>query len=858
MNSGTNRAAIRLATAAAATFLVTLTSVAAGAVTAEHTFNVIVEAHCHDKATVCDYWTEFDFRAWAQQGVYNLNNHWRQTGISFQLKSVTCSYNDDYDDVKDDSLDTGEEADLVLLNNLRAKAKADPANVYWFVLDDLGMCFSGIPGAHLGGTPNPKMPDEYYGVFCNGVDGNTMAHEIGHHFCLAHPFTWAEPASVAAGVNHDGDGLSDTPDDPGIVEAVDTAASATARLYADVVFPVGSWCGSDPESCATTINDNRDWCGWTQFPTDPGSMMGNYCVPDCRRKSGGTVQSTTYAPDQNLTMSYYFGDCGGPFVYNFKTYEGFSPMEVTRMQECYSLGSERGQLTDVCGTDKDTDWDGICDKQDPCPNDRASIWDADADSDDVPDVCDACLGVANSGIDTDGDGIDNACDPNDDNDACNDDVDEHPLEAMMQVGTLLMPGCSPASKAIRASESKDSDNDGIPDCRDPDNDDDGIMDADDPCPNIDGEACQIPGQGCEVTVPWASCMGGGCQMDLLARLESLTNPGDPWEEFPARLVDENIFLLAAVGRTAGEIRGAITGLNFNMVEGAEKIHMSLVDKATGNQVADVGTFRIADAAVVGGTLGNSLSIAYKGEATALAASPRPTRAIDNLIKLEVGLTWAVGIPAGEDSMPDADSDGVPDAADNCTAVANPSQADIDQDHIGDACDPDFDNDGKVTDSDVAVITDCVGIDLRKVPAFPEPGWNTGSTENVALAHAAAMRCKAADLDGNGIIDATDQATAAGLLGQAPGPSGMVKAVDIVEPLPDQIPEKAADSVTVQDTVQPGDSVIGQDIGGTDTHTGGGGDGCATGGRTGWSPLAMLIVGLTFLGGILAGRRRNRS
>lgn len=36
---------------------------------------------------------------------------------------------------------------------------------------------------------------------------------------------------------------------------------------------------------------------------------------------------------------------------------------------------------------------------------------------------------------------------------------------------------------------------------------------------------------------------------------------------------------------------------------------------------------------------------------------------------------------------DADHDGVPDAADNCPAVANPDQADADHDGLGDACDP---------------------------------------------------------------------------------------------------------------------------------------------------------------------------
>lgn len=54
---------------------------------------------------------------------------------------------------------------------------------------------------------------------------------------------------------------------------------------------------------------------------------------------------------------------------------------------------------------------------------------------------------------------------------------------------------------------------------------------------------------------------------------------------------------------------------------------------------------------------------------------------------------------------DTDSDGVDDKTDNCPVVSNEDQADADNDHVGDACDNDADNDGLTDEQEAALGTD---------------------------------------------------------------------------------------------------------------------------------------------------------
>src|SRR5215472_11016007 len=97
--------------------------------------------------------------------------------------------------------------------------------------------------------------------------------------------------------------------------------------------------------------------------------------------------------------------------------------------------------------------------------------------------------------------------------------------------------------------------------------------------------------------------------------------------------------------------------------------------------------------------------------------------------------------------PDADGDGVCDAADNCVTISNPDQRDSNGNGYGDACDADYDNDGVVGISDFNLFRSQFG-KTSKDPSF-DPQF---------------------DSNGDGVIGLADFNLLRSQFGKAPGPS----------------------------------------------------------------------------------------
>ncbi len=645
----------------------------------------------------------------------------------------------------------------------------------------------------LPGGSCDSFPLFHHGFFCHpagtiGQWGSTvLSHELGHHLCLAHTFTFSDPGkeggSCSATVSHDGDGLVDTPEDPGQAEAPNPAPASCAGQTPpsngdlDLCLTAGA---NGPPWPKTFAADCHEWCEWNRFPASvtPDSPTQNYCTGTCWERRGGPAQTSPYQPKFEMAMSYY-ADCTGPYVLPPPSgstiptrVEAFSAQEIGKINQCLQTIPERTGWTDVCqGKGDDSDHDGVCDQDDVCP--YTPNAGADADGDGVPDACDLCKGKANpSNLDTDHDGVGDECDKDDDGDGCEDAIDDHPLAAKVPVGTIQFLGCSVESAPLLAFEGVDTDGNGTLDCDQADDDADGLDDAFDPCPLLanDPVGCIVPGLVCPPTTPppWQLCVGPGCGLVLDLVLVSLVNPADElvFDEF--QIVGDQLVVGALPGFTVTETIGALSGGLFpNFVCGrSDCLALQLREEGTGVVLADVMSYTLPAVQLDEGTQGNLLRIT-------------PGAAL--LVERAFGRETPNGV-----GLLDADGDGVPDLADNCGAHPNGRQRDADRDGFGDACDLDLDQSGLVTYSEYQQVLDCETVSpLTPFLATYEPFSGSTAPPMSPEPLLARERCRLADLDEDFAVTAADGVIALGLLGLPPGPAGSAETppvVPVIDPL----------------------------------------------------------------------------
>jgi hypothetical protein len=412
-------------------------------------------------------------------------------------------------------------------------------------------------------------------------------------------------------------------------------------------------------------------------------------------------------------MSYYPAHCTGPHIVGGVRHEGFTTSQLDVIDHCRA-DYQRTLLVDVCSdSGGDRDSDGICDDDDNCPT-VMNTCQLNADGDRLGDRCDLCPDDARPTGDIDRDGVGDLCDPDLDNDGCTNGEDQHPDEALIEVGRRVAVGCtSQDSGPLLTFEGLDSDADGVPNCKDPDDDNDRLCDLPDderpagtPGATIGcaagGDACviaedardcvEVSAVDCDI---WRFC-GLEC-FELDMRLSRVINPADSIVFDHFAVVNDTVYLSPLAGHTAGETARLFVGNAASGTAGSasaapqDELRIEIRSRRDGSILGRVGPYSPDDVAVGALSRGGvvALSIPQPGSENAIAIST----------------VAAVGVTAG-DSLPDQDGDGWADFSDNCSRHPNARQGDADRDGYGDRCDGDVDNDGEIRQADVDVVSDC--------------------------------------------------------------------------------------------------------------------------------------------------------
>ncbi|MBN1343397.1 MAG: thrombospondin type 3 repeat-containing protein [Phycisphaerae bacterium] len=296
----------------------------------------------------------------------------------------------------------------------------------------------------------------------SGTNPETSVYIDGHKAVMA-VFAEDEPNQYTLSIQIQGYGSVDV-DPPGGEFEEDVTVTLTAEASPGWHFVrwAGDAEGTDP-TVELLMDDDKSVVA--VFEEDPPitysltvHIQGHGSVdvqPPREGYEAGTPVALTASPDEGWLFSHWSGNASGTSASVTITMSGDKVVTAVFVA--------------------DTDLDGIPDAKDNCPttanpdqldtdkDGMGNACDDDDDNDGIPDSVDNCPLTPNPDQqDTDGDGAGDVCDDDDDNDGIKDDVDNCPL--------------------IANADQLDTDGDGLGDVCDDDDDDDGIKDPNDNCP----------------------------------------------------------------------------------------------------------------------------------------------------------------------------------------------------------------------------------------------------------------------------------------------------------------------------------------------------------------------------------------
>ena len=291
----------------------------------------------------------------------------------------------------------------------------------------------------------------------------------------------------------------------------------------------------------------------------------------------------------------------------------------------------------------------------------------DPDGDGIDSENDNCPVVANnSQSDLDGDSVGDACDSDIDGDNVANDSDAFPNDP---------------------SETLDSDGDGIGNNADEDDDGDSMPDEYELANGLD-----------PLDAADAALDNDG---DGDSNLQEYINNTDPND------ADDYYYLTLVLESESADVESA-TGVSISF-------EYSIASST--DTISDYDF--IENTSPANGTLSysNNKYIIYESDPSFIGTDAFAL-ALSYNDKLSNEIAFNVSIYAG-----DPDSDGIISSADNCPDIANPEQSDLDNDSIGDVCDPDIDGDGYSNADEESAHSDSYDPTIIPTPINVFTGWN---------------------------------------------------------------------------------------------------------------------------------------